>query len=123
MGGNGSASKMGYVPISERLYRTVGEIGNVQILQYNNGKQAKLPEESNTPNRFYAVYEKGGTELKELAYYGSNHKRRWVIHAGEHDYNGISPHCHFWRNGKPVSGGYLSPSMKKIWESVIKYKK
>jgi hypothetical protein len=57
----------------------------------------KLPEESHTPNRIYAIFKKNGSDVKCIAQYDSNGKKIWEIHTDDH--YGMKPHFHYWKNG------------------------
>lgn len=115
MDGNGSVS--GGVLNSEagREYVTVFRIDdNTLVLeQKDKRKGVKLPEESHTPNRYYAAFRKDGKDVKSIAKYDSNGKKLWEIHTNEH--NGIKPHFHYWKgNGQEEQGHPLTPEMRDI---------
>lgn len=115
MGGNGSTKSGTSATEAGREYRTIFSIGsNIKVIQRKNFKlSVKLPEESHTPNRIYAVFKKDGSNLKEFAVYGSDCKKLYEVHLQEH--NGIYPHVHFWKNGKPIGGtNYALPLTKEM---------
>lgn len=101
MGGNGSAAAGTTNLESGRQYKTVATLGgNIKILQKKNANErVKLPEESHTPNRIYATFEKDGSDLKSFAIYGPDCKKIVEIHTHMHD--GIKPHYHKWHDGHP----------------------
>lgn len=113
MGGNGTASEYGYV--AEKNYSGQGVyndpvFGEIHIVSYNTG-QDKTPEESNTPNRVYVTFRQNGSDVNEIAKYGSDHKKEWAIHTKSHDSKKAKkkgeavsgPHIHYWKDGHPVS--------------------
>ena len=77
MGGNGSFFS-GITNFEEnRRYKTILSIGdNIKILETKNPRLSlKLPEESHTPGRIYATFDRNGKGLKEIAEYGPDGKR------------------------------------------------
>lgn len=115
MGGNGTASINGSIPVGDREYVSLEKFddsvfGEVEVVEWSHGKTNKSPEESNTAPRVYVIFNKNGSGVNEIAKYGKDHKKEWVIHAIPHDskkaramgeaVNG--PHIHLWKNGKPV---------------------
>ena len=122
MGANGSFSKGTANTEAERMYFTVDTLEEIQILQYKNPKQRKLPEESHKPNRIYATFEKDGSDVKAIAKYGSDGKKLFEIHTGDH--YGIHPHYHRWKDGGQGKDGFrLTPEMEKLLDKVRKYDK
>lgn len=122
MGGNGSFLKRAADSESERRYFTVDTLGEIQIIQYKNGKQRKMPEESHTPNRIYATFEKDGSDVKAIARYGSDGKKIFEIHTVDH--YGIHPHYHLWGDGTQQKDGFpLTSEMKMLLDKVRKYDK
>ena len=99
MGANGSFAKGTTNTEKDRHWKTIGSIGeNIKILQMKNPKAPlKLPEESHTPNRIYAIFKKNGSDVKCIAQYDSNGKKLWEIHTDDH--YGLKPHFHYWKNG------------------------
>ncbi|MBP5772148.1 MAG: hypothetical protein J6W75_12520 [Bacteroidaceae bacterium] len=99
MGANGSFAKGATNKEENRHWKTIGSIGeNIKILQMKNPKAPlKLPEESHTPNRIYAIFKKNGSDVKCIAQYDSNGKKIWEIHTDDH--YGLKPHFHYWKNG------------------------
>lgn len=119
MGANGSHAS-GILNTEEgRQWRTLFTIGdNIKVLEQKNPKQGgKTPEESRTPNRIYATLFKDGTNIKQIARYGPDGKKMYVIHNEEH--KGLKPHYHEWKNGredpnpKPLTSE-MSALLKKI---------
>lgn len=131
MGANGSHAAGSTNSEAGRNWKTVGDVGEVQIIQRKNPKDSnKLPEESHTPNRTYAIFEKDGSDVKAIARYGSDGKKLWEIHTTDHD--GIGEHYHLWEDGKPVydkgQNGKprskalpLTPQMKELLEQIRNY--
>ena len=99
MGANGSFAQGAANTEKDRHWKTIGSIGdNIKILQMKNPKAPlKLPEESHTPNRIYAIFKKNGSDVKCIAQYDSNGKKLWEIHTDDH--YGLKPHFHYWKNG------------------------
>ena len=101
MGANGSHANGSTYSEIGRKWKTIGSIGDIQIIQRKNPKESnKLPEESHTPNRIYAIFEKDGSDVKAIAKYGPDGKKEWEIHTTDHD--GIGPHYHQWANSRPI---------------------
>lgn len=130
MGANGSFASGSTDSEIGRNWRTICTIGEVQVIKLKNEKASnKLPEESHTPNRIYAIFEKDGSEVKGIAKYDSNGKKVWEIHTNDHE--GIKPHYHKWENGhlERVPKGkrfknvayHLSEEMKSLISKVKNY--
>lgn len=101
MGANGSHANGSLESELGRNWKTTGTVGDIQIVQKKNTNESvKLPEESHTPNRIYAVFNKKGNDVHSIAKYGSDGKKIWEIHTDMH--NGIKPHFHPWKDGRPV---------------------
>lgn len=92
----------------------------------------KLPEESHTPNRIYAIFNKNGNDVQAIAKYGPDGKKIWEIHTRDH--NGLGEHYHPCedghaktitnRNGYPENEAYaLDAEKKAILERVRNYGK
>lgn len=100
MGANGSHANGSTQSDAGQRWKTIGTVGEIQIIQLKNKKAPnKLPEESRTPNRIYAVFEKDGSDVKGIAKYGPDGKKLWEIHTTDHD--NLGPHYHPWENGHP----------------------
>ena len=131
MGANGSHSNGSLYSELGRKWNTTGTIGEIQIVQKKNSKDSvKLPEESHTPNRTYATFNKKGNDVQAIAKYGPDGKKIWEIHTREH--NGLGEHYHPCenghtktitnRNGFPESETYaLDAEKKSILERVRNY--
>ncbi len=101
MGGNGSHSSGATNSEAGRRYKTVGKIGDIQILEKKNPKDShSLPEESHTPNRVYAEIREDGKDVGKIARYGPDGKKIWEIHTTPH--HDLKDHYHKWEDGKPV---------------------
>lgn len=101
MGANGSHANGSLESELGRNWKTTGTVGDIQIVQKKNPKDSnKLPEESHTPNRIYAIFNKKGGDVKAIAKYGPDGKKLWEIHTTDHE--NLGPHYHPWKNGKPV---------------------
>lgn len=122
MGGNGSASLGSTSYEAGREFKTVGNIGDIQIIERkDSSKPAKLPEESHTPNRIYAEIRKDGTDVGAIAAYGPDCKKIYEIHTAEH--HGISPHVHYWENGRPVSVQELNDTQQALLDKIRNFEK
>lgn len=101
MGANGSHANGSIASEMGREWKTIGVVAGAQIIQRKNPKASnKLPEESHTPDRIYAVFERDGSDVKAIAQYDSEGKKLWEIHTTDHDSLGV--HIHPWENGRPV---------------------
>lgn len=101
MGANGSHANGSTESEAGRNWKTIGTIDEIQIIQKKNPKDSnKLPEESHTPNRIYAIFEKDGSDVKAIAKYGADGKKLWEIHTTDHD--NLGAHYHPWSKGRPV---------------------
>lgn len=101
MGANGSHANGSLDSELGRNWKTTGTIGEIQIVQKKNASESiKLPEESHTPNRIYACFNKQGNDIQAIAKYGPDGKKVWEIHTNDH--HGIKPHYHPWQDGHPV---------------------
>ena len=133
MGANGSHANGSLESELGRNWKTTGTIGEIQVVQNNNAKESvKLPEESHTPNRIYAIFNKKGDDVQAIAQYGPDGKKIWEIHTRDH--NGLGEHYHPCedghaktitnRNGNPESETYaLDLEKKAILEKVRNYGK
>ena len=107
MGGNGTASILGYVPEEKREYISLGtyhdsEFGDIEIIEFKKNAQNKMPPESNSAPRMYVAFDKNGKGVNEIAKYGSDHKKEWSIHVPGHNKEVNGPHVHQWSNGEPL---------------------
>ena len=78
-------------------YKTIGELSsnpNVKVI-IQDYSSVKAPEYSHTPNRIYAVVQKG--RLKHLAYYDENHKQAVIVDLW-HKHGEVMPHIHLYMN-------------------------
>lgn len=81
----------------------------VEIIEWRGGTTNKSPAESNTAPRIYVIFDKNSSGLNEIAKYGDDHKKEWVIHAVPHNSKMArkkgeavkGPHIHLWKNGHP----------------------
>lgn len=131
MGANGSHAVGSTNSEAGRNWKTVGTVGAIQIIQKKNPKDSnKLPEESHTSNRTYAIFEKDGSDVKAIARYGPDGKKIWEIHTTDHD--NIGEHYHLWENGSPIQNeaskgkprnkAYsLTDEMKELLEKIRNY--
>lgn len=84
-------------------------------------KSVKLPEESHSPNRIYAIFNKNCNDVQAVAKYGPDGKKIWEIHTRDH--NGLGAHYHpcedghakiiINRNGYPESEAYALDAEKR----------
>ena len=102
MGGNGSKLKGTTETEAGRRWKTIEVLPNgVEIIEFKNPKTpTKMPEESHSPNAIYGMLFKKGNGLKSISIYDSDCKKVVEIHNEDHD--GIGPHFHYWKNGRPV---------------------
>jgi hypothetical protein len=101
MGANGSFAKGSTESDAGRNWNTIYTIGKIQIIQKKDPKSSiKLPEESHTPNRTYAIFKKDGSDVKGIAKYGPDGKKIWEIHTSDHD--DFAEHYHKWMDGHPM---------------------
>lgn len=131
MGANGSIVNGILKSDAGRKWCTIATIGDIQVIQKKNRNDSnKLPEESHTPNRIYAIFEKDGRDVKAIAKYGKDGKKEWEIHTTDHD--NLGPHYHLWTNGRPIqtisengrirNEAYsLTPYMQSILNKVRNY--
>lgn len=98
MGANGSHANGSLDSELGRNWKTTGTVGDIQIVQKKNSKESvKLPEESHTPNRKYAIFNKNGNDVQAIAKYGPDGKKIWEIHTRDH--NGLGEHYHPCEDG------------------------
>ena len=107
MGGNGTASVNGMIPVENREYISLGTysdpvFGDIEIIEWK-GKTNKTPEESNSAPKIYVTFDKKGNGVNEIAFYGKNHKKEGSVHTVPHNNKDVNgPHYHKWSNGSPV---------------------
>lgn len=128
MGANGSHASGVLESEENRKYYTLFSLGeNIKFLDMKIiGRGGKLPEESHTPNRIYVSLKADGSTVKEIAKYGDDGKKVFVIHTAEHQNHKtkekISPHYHKWENGKQLSYGYpLTTEMQQLLMYIRNY--
>lgn len=121
MGGNGSYAAGSTNSEAGRLYKTVGTIGDIHILEKKNPKDShSLPEESHTPNRIYAEIRADGKDVGKIAKYGLDGKKLWEIHTTPH--HDLKDHYHEWKDGRPVGKPKeLTNEMKRLLDKVRNY--
>lgn len=124
MGANGSFASGSTDSKLGRNWKTVGTVGKIQVVQLKNPKMPnKLPEESHSPNRLYAIFEKDGRDVKAIAKYGPDGKKIWEIHTTDH--KGMGAHVHYYKVTGPVKGGEKSlsecPALQTILDKVRNY--
>lgn len=113
MGGNGTASINGSIPVEDRKYVSLGTYsdpvyGDIEIVEWTATNQYKMPEESNSAPRMYMSFKKDGSDVHEIAYYGNDHKKQWSIHTDDHAPKKAikkgtairGPHFHEWKDGQ-----------------------
>lgn len=127
MGGNGTFSKGHDIPEGSRQYRTIdtipagGGFPEVAIVEMKNLRSAKLPEESHSPNRVYAVIYPNGSDVKEIGIY-KDHLRTAVIHTQPH--KDLGAHYHEWKDGKQMREAHpLTSYMERLLQHVRNYRK
>lgn len=121
MGANGSFASGATSSELGRKYKTIGIIGNIQVVTPKNSTEGiKLPEESHTPNKMYATFYKDGHDIKAIAKFGPDGKKLWEIHTVGH--KDLGAHYHEWKNGRPISDKPLTKAMLDILDKVRNYK-
>lgn len=95
MGGNGTFAAGKIVPF---LYKTVGKIDGIKILQGTGGLH-NLPEESHSSKAYVKLFPDGN--LSMLRFYGKDHRVKLEI--ARHREPGLDP------TGKPVLHYHLYP--------------
>lgn len=124
MGANGQHAAGLLESEGKRRWYTIGEIGkNIKILQMKQipGRKVsiKLPEESHTPSRIYAIMEKDGSDVKSIAQYGLDGKKLLEIHTTDH--RGLGVHYHKWSDCRPGEAQPLTPALKKLLKKIRDY--
>lgn len=136
MGANGSKASGALEDPNNREYKSVFFISkNIEVIQLkDSNRRIKLPEESQTPNRVYAIFDKNGA-LKSIARYDSDCLKKFEMHF-DHEHDGLKPHYHKWvdkGNGKrgPEKKGSgknsknkaypLTEGMKKLYDKIKEY--
>lgn len=118
MGGNGSFAKGSTATEDGRRWKTVAVLANgTKVIELKNQKaNHKAPEESNTPNSVYVMFNKDGNGIKSISKYGSDSKKEFEIHTADH--KGLGIHCHFWNEGKSGEAIPLTEKMKKMLDDI-----
>lgn len=126
MGANGSKASGVLESEEGRRYHTVFSIGeNIKILQPKSDSygKGKLPEESHTPNRIYAIFHADGSTLKAYAKYDENCKKVFEVHTDDH--KGLGAHYHPWKDGMPLGKKHvykITPEMRSMIDHILKFK-
>lgn len=127
MGGNGTFSKGHVMAEEQREWKTIdtlpasGGFPEIAILEMKSRAHEKTPQESSTKN-IYAVFNATGSDVREISVYGKDRRKLLSIHTNIH--HGITPHYHFYRDGKQMKEGYaLTSGMQKLLNHVRNYKK
>ena len=128
MGGNGSFIRQSTECEDGRQWKTIATCGKIQILQLkNNSLGDKLPEESHTPGRIYAMFRKDGKDVGSIAQYGRNGQKIWELHTSDHHYG--APHYHKWEDkgngnrGENKQAYELTKRMKKLLRKIRNFDK
>jgi len=122
MGGNGSFVRGNANCEDGRRWKTIAVNGRIHILEMKDQKKGnKLPEESHTPGRIYAMFRKDGKDVGSIAQYGKDGKKIWEIHTSPHHMG--REHYHKWKDGKPVSSHYLTKALRRILNKVRRFEK
>lgn len=120
MGGNGSFIARTTDSENVREFRTIYAIDeNIKILERKNSKLGlKLPQESHSPNRVYAIFRKDGLDVKEIAVYDEHGMRLYTIHTQGH--KGLAEHYHIWKNGHPIDNEVyaLTPALQQLLRKI-----
>lgn len=136
MGGNGSKARCVLDnPINREFDGKFFISENIEVVELKNNRQrVRLPEESNTPNRIYAIFNRDGS-LKSIARYDSNCLKQFEIHI-DHKHDGIQPHYHMWVSKGGVARGPetrgkgknshtiahpLTKGMKRLYDKIKQY--
>lgn len=75
-----------------KLYETIGQIDNIQVLSMGAVRNVKAPEFSHSVNRIYVILK--DKKIKHISFYDENHKQVKVIDF-EHYHYGLKPHVHY----------------------------
>lgn len=125
MGGNGTFSKGHDIPEESRQWTTVdtipagGGFPEIAVVEMKDHSHVKTPPESHTPDRIYAAFNSKGTDVREISI-NDGHQRSILIHTNEH--NGLQPHYHEWKDGKPQGEPHaLTPELSKLLQHVRNY--
>lgn len=124
MGANGSKSSGITEDEKGRRWKTVEVLQNgVEIIELKDSKTpTKMPEESHSPNAIYGMMFKKGNGLKSISIYDSDCIKVVEIHNEDHD--GIGPHYHNWKNGRPVGKPQpiaSNPQYQQLLNETISY--
>lgn len=103
MGGRGAflnSAAAGFKGIAEneRQYSVVDKIGNIEVVQWDYGKNNQTITFSNTPNTTYFSLSKERYQIERIYYY-RNHK---LFKSVDFPKNGNAEHAHYWKNGAIV---------------------
>jgi len=85
-----------------KRYESVGTVSGIEVLVQTTGS-VKAPEYSHSPNRIYAIIQKG--TVKQMAYYDENHRQSACIDFN-HEHQGLKPHKHLYlshKKGEPAA--------------------
>lgn len=97
MGSRGKFSKSygrtGGIPIENREYSCIVNIGKIKIIQCDVKKNNPTPTYSNTANTTYFSYSKENGCIERIYYY-KNHK----LYKSVDFKNNENPHTHYWSN-------------------------
>lgn len=118
MGANGSFASGSTATEEGRNWKTVTVLKNgFKVIQLKNpNANHKAPEESHSPNSVYVMFNKNGSGIKSISFYGSDGKKDYEIHTVNH--KGLGAHYHKWENGKPGDPKPLTQKMKDILQEV-----
>lgn len=124
MGGNGTASVLGYVENKEYISHgtyTDPVFGEIEIIEWT-GNTNRTPAESNSAPRLYVTFFKNGSGVNDISKYGPDHKKEWSIHTQPHDSAKLrergkailGPHYHPWVNGAAQEPKAFQPDDPRI---------
>ena len=118
MGANGSAASGSTATEIGRRWKTVAVLPNgMKVIELKNPKSNhKAPEESQSPNSIYVMFNKDGNGVKSISQYDGDCKKVYEIHTVDH--KGLGVHYHPWHNGRPGEASPLTATMKKMLDEL-----
>lgn len=99
-------------------YSTVLKIGNIKFIVQNDKKSVKVPMETMTSGRVYAVvnYNK---DIASIVYFDKTYKKERQIDL-RHHHNGMKPHTHIGYVHDEFGTRGLLPKEKRMVDRVIR---
>lgn len=124
MGGRGASSGRS---VKDKVYgteySTLNKANNIKFIKQNKAKNAKVPMETMTKGRVYAVVD-SNNEIASISYYDISNKRTKQIDL-KHEHKGMKPHVHHGyfhnENDSKKGASKLTTEEKKMVERVNKF--